>query len=364
MTGSVAPCRQCGSNTYVEPLHGERGGPPYCPICAGAWHAEHGRKRRAARVVIKALRGYDEAAGSLYGKDFDVLKLAAGSLPIYDADARAAPDGFRDLTTELLAATLALVHPDKHPPEMKAEANRITQELLALKPFVFPAREPEKPIPPTPKTEKADLDLDLSGVGDVVKKGFYLCEDCRDAVPYEYCNACRAEWEKREREESEKQAAIQRAEYKRRREWELAARELRKCKTCGIKFKRPRTDALYCSDTCRQRAHRKRRALVTDNTRLPPATSSSRDMCLEKRVLEILQKQPAVFLNDILPRDRTRSQYQALCLASVKLEREGKIESSRYLVRWGKPGYVVLHRPGYEIADHDEIPRLQKWHPF
>jgi hypothetical protein len=74
MTGA---CVKCGAHGYVMPLHGGRGGPQFCPLCAGAWHAEHGRRRRAARVVIKALKAYDKAGGSLYGKDFDELKLTA-----------------------------------------------------------------------------------------------------------------------------------------------------------------------------------------------------------------------------------------------------------------------------------------------
>ena len=354
MSGSVANCTNCGSNTYVEPLHGERGGPPYCPICAGAWHAEHGRRRRAARVVIKAMKGYDQAGGSLYGTEFDALKLAAGGLGIYHADARAAADEFRDLTTELLAATLALTHPDKHPPELKAEANRVTQELLALKPFVFLAPEPEKPA-----TETREPLVDLSGLKDALSRhGRYPCEDCRDAIPSHYCNACRAEYEKREREEFKKRTALQRAEYKRQRRRAVNERELRQCATCKAKFKRARTDARYCSDTCRQRAHRKTRAVVTDKQRSTAEPLTSRDICLEKRVLEILKKQPAVFLNDILPTDRTRAEYQALCLAAVKLEREGKIESTSYLTRCSKPGFKALHRPGYEIEYPGKIPRL------
>jgi hypothetical protein len=198
MTGTVARCTKCGSQTYVQPLHGERGGPPYCPICAGAWHAEHGRRRRAARILIKAMKAYDRAGGSLYDKDFDALKIAAGPA-MFAALLSASPyktigadDDFSDLTTELLTATLALTHPDKHPPEFQAEANRVTQELLALRPFVFPAPEPEKPLP--------------REANDVLPKDAqpserpYPCIDCANALPVDYCTECRERYD-RERDE-------------------------------------------------------------------------------------------------------------------------------------------------------------------
>jgi hypothetical protein len=358
MTGSIANCTQCGSQTFVEPLHGERGGPPYCPICAGAWHAEHGRKRRVARTLIKVMLAYDKAGGKLYDKEFDELKIAAcdSGVAVYDADARAAADEFRDLTTELLTATLALTHPDKHPPELKAEANRVTQELLALKPFVFPA--PALPAP-APKKPKPDSDeLDLSSLKNF--RQTYPCEACRDAVTFDYCDTCRAEYEKREREESEKRTKKQRAEYKLRRKLALAEREQRKCATCGMKFRVSRTDARYCSNPCRLRAHRKKQALETDKHSRTTQPSFIRFKSLENRILAVLKKHPAVFLNDILPVERTRAEYQALCLAAVKLEDEGRIESLSYWCRYSRPGHKVLHRPGYEIKDSHKIPRLKR----
>ena len=44
-----------------------------------------------------------------------------------------------ELTSEVLADTLKLTHPDHHPPERQELAHRVTQALLALQPFVFPA---------------------------------------------------------------------------------------------------------------------------------------------------------------------------------------------------------------------------------
>ncbi len=39
MSNYVTHCSRCGEHTYVTPLHGDKGGPLFCPLCAGAWHA-------------------------------------------------------------------------------------------------------------------------------------------------------------------------------------------------------------------------------------------------------------------------------------------------------------------------------------
>ena len=259
ITGNVATCTKCGSETYVEPLHGERGGPPYCPICAGAWHAEHGRKRRAARVLIKTMKGYEQAGGSLWGKDFDELKLAAGG---FDYLRRTGAEAdFSDLTTELLAATLALTHPDKHPPELKAEANRVTQELLALRPFVFPAPEPEPPPKPPSDVSSNNPRETLNETSQRA----YPCIDCTDALPSHYCNACRErydrEWDEQEKIEDAKRKKAnerQRQRYDRRRNAFLETLEFSTCSTCGEEFEPKRLHARYCCHACRQRAYVKR----------------------------------------------------------------------------------------------------------
>jgi hypothetical protein len=368
-TGSIASCTQCGSQTYVEPLHGERGGPPYCPICAGAWHAEHGQRRRAGRVVIRAIKAFFDAGGKSGDVDklknsaaLDSLPFAVDALDERTTDPLGYMDGIArldaadiDLTLELLAATLALTHPDKHPPEFKAEANRVTQLLLALKPFVFPAPKPKPVIP-----AGGDYGETTTRPARDKPSPAYPCADCADAVPADYCNACKAEWEKRQQQESEARTKKQRRAYKRRRERALVKRLQRQCPTCGMQFRIARTDARYCSDTCRKRAHRKTRALVTDKQSPTSASSSSRDMSLENRILKLLKRYPAVFLNDILPMERTRAEYQALCLAAVKLERENKIESFSYPFRWDSPGHKVLRRPGYSVERPSKIPRLIK----
>jgi hypothetical protein len=57
-----------------DAAHGEQGGPSVCPVCAGKWHAEHGRKRRAGRVVIRAIKAFEEAGGQW--TDVDKLKMS------------------------------------------------------------------------------------------------------------------------------------------------------------------------------------------------------------------------------------------------------------------------------------------------
>lgn len=99
-------------------------------------------------MFIRALKAYNAAGNRLYGEQFDELKLAAIGL----FSSNATSEGFKDLTTELLTAALALTR--RHPPERKAEAQRITQELTALMPFVFPAPEREPPrAKPLPRPE-------------------------------------------------------------------------------------------------------------------------------------------------------------------------------------------------------------------
>jgi hypothetical protein len=165
-----------------------------------------------------------------------------------------------------------------------------------------------------------------------------------------YCNACKAEWEKRQQEEFERRSAKQRAEYKRRRDRKLRRRPHRRCETCGAEFKRTRTDARYCSATCRQRAHRK---AVTDKSRTPQSPKSNRhNGAWERGILALLERHQAVFLNDLLPEERTRAQYQALVLTAVKLEDEGKIDSWSYAYRWDKPGSKVLLRRGYQLKNN------------
>ncbi len=146
--GTVTHCSRCGEHTYVTPLHGDKGGPLFCPLCAGAWHAEHTKRRKWGRIIVKAMEAYGREGGKW--TDFDKLKLAAAGYDILHLEADTLGAEIGDITTELLDDTIKLTHPDRHPPEHRELAQRVTSELLALRPFVFPAPKPEpapKPMP-------------------------------------------------------------------------------------------------------------------------------------------------------------------------------------------------------------------------
>src|SRR5262249_12694276 len=156
------------------------------------------------RIVIRAIKAFLDAGGK-YG-DIDKLKASATDLgfgldPLGYMDGVACMDGGdADLTSEFLAEVLQLTHPDHHPPERKELAHRVTQGLLALQPFVFPALKPEKPEKDIEDIE----DIDIKGVEKKPSEPAYPCGDCADAASYDYCDACRAEYEKREQQELEK----------------------------------------------------------------------------------------------------------------------------------------------------------------
>jgi hypothetical protein len=209
------------------------------------WDAEHRPLQRARRAAIKALKAYQAAGGSLYGKKFDQLTMFDG----------AAVADFKDLTTELLTAVIALTHPDRHPPERKAEALRVTQELTALKPFVFPEPEPSKPNDTYSNQTVIDLDKPSPP---------YPCEDCCDADPNFYCDQCKAKWDKEEagRREQREQKRKNKNARQRERYSALKKRRVRAkptvCASCNETFKPKRADAKFCSAACRQRAYVKR----------------------------------------------------------------------------------------------------------
>jgi hypothetical protein len=166
----------------LTPLHGpEKGGPLRCFVCAGAWHAAHRRRRR---VVIRAIKAFTDGGGSW--EDIDKLKITAmghgfgfGLDPLgYMAESATTADETILLTSEILADALRLVHPDVHPPERQELAKRVTQQLLALQPFVFPA---EKPKPIVPRDDGASRVTPIwrgknSPVVEPLRK--YPCTEC------------------------------------------------------------------------------------------------------------------------------------------------------------------------------------------
>ena len=305
----MGACTKCGEHGYVMPLHDERGGPPFCFMCAGAWHAEHAPRRRARRVLIKAMKAYEAAGGSVFGDDFDELKLAISGFVSFRREADAVGDDFADLTSELLAATIALTHPDKHPVERQAEATRVTQELHALKPFVFPTPDPEPPARPRKPSKPSDglFDTCREELNKASRQSF-PCDDCRDAIPMDYCDSCRAQHEKKWQEESDREDRERERKNARQREYyqiNKAAQRPIACATCGEKFKSKRSDAKYCSAACRQRAYVKRdgkvsnskplgkndieRAIKTLFTSKPDGAFTTEDLCEQVYCLDWAQ---------------------------------------------------------------------------
>ena len=269
-------CDGCKRRALLSPLHGpEKGGPLRCFVCAGAWHAEHGRRRKMGRVVIRAIKAFVDGGGSW--SDVDKLKQTAqlGDLgqaygvvvdPLgYMAETATTADETILLTSEILADALRLTHPDAHPPERRELANRVTRQLLALQPFVFPAVKP-KPVTPDRLQRNASdkvTDRDLKKPSG----SRYPCADCASTVPLFYCTACRAEFERRCQEERERKRPKQREWYARRKARRAMGKRPAPCAACGNEVRGKRKDARFCSGACRQRAHRK---AVTDKNKVAP----------------------------------------------------------------------------------------------
>jgi hypothetical protein len=252
-------CAVCGQNHYCTPLHGENGGPFCCLTCIGKWHGEHGRKRRLGRIAIRALHAFLEAGGRV--SDLDKLKLAAmagtpGSVFIfreldplaYMAGVSALGDEIIDLTPQLLDDAVKLTHPDMQPPERRDIAHRTTQALLALKPFVFPAPAPKAPPKYDPNVTAKSRSADTPSQS----RDKYPCTECASTLPRFYCDKCRARWDSDNAKEREKEREKQRNYRKRRR-----MRHAVQC-VCGVLVRGKRKDARFCSDKCRQNAHRRK----------------------------------------------------------------------------------------------------------
>lgn len=245
---------------FVVALHGDKGGPPVCLICAGKWNAEHGKKRRLGRIVIRSMKAFMDGGGR--AADLDKLKNSA-LIGGWSDDPWCDPLGYLhgvaktadeviELTSALLADAIRLAHPDCHPPERKELAHRTTQGLLALQPFVFPAPVPKPPPVPTPGASRSD-----SAVAEVAKKSpRYPCPECASTVPFFYCDPCKAEWTKIEEKRRAAERVQRRNQRQRRRKFLASMQPARLCANCGAKLESKRLDARFCSDTCRQKVHR------------------------------------------------------------------------------------------------------------
>ena len=237
-----------------------------CPICAGEWNAKHTRRRKFGRVLAKAAQLYLVNGGKIIDAKTIVCTAGMGKWfgrsldPLgYAADTIFAEVG--DITSELLDDVLQLTHPDRHPPERQDLAKRVTQELLALKPFVFPAPKP----PPAPTyTPPRDTSVKSPpGTATEPSQPTYPCDLCAETVPDSNRDPCKTEYKRRRDEERERERAKQRKQYARRQQRRRWCRPPKLCAACGAEVEGKRLDASYCSAACRQRAHRRRR--ITGN---------------------------------------------------------------------------------------------------
>jgi hypothetical protein len=126
-------CEGCGQHFFLIPLHGGKGGTLRRPPCVGGWNAEHGRRRRTGRLVIRSANAFLDAAVTY--SEIDQLTLSAGDLlpslhlnPLgYMVDSALRDGRDVDLTSELLGDLLKLTRPDHQPPKCKEMAHRVTQ---------------------------------------------------------------------------------------------------------------------------------------------------------------------------------------------------------------------------------------------
>jgi hypothetical protein len=81
----------------------------------------------------------------------------------------------------------------------------------------------------------------------------------------------------------------------------------------------------------------------------------------QRGILAALEQHPAVYLMDLLPRPRTRSQVVALNRAARLLQQAGKIRMVRWSVTVPGDGrcFVAVARPGYEVHYRDDVPRIR-----
>jgi hypothetical protein len=268
---TIGTCPICTKATYLIPLHGEQGGPLMCPICVGVQNATQTRRRKFGHLAAKMIRLYIENGG----KASDIIELAQVipvcliglGIPKDEAPAllRAAGDvaaGLGELTAELLADTLQLTHPDRHPSERQELAKRVTQELLALQPFVLPAPKPEPAHAPP---RNGSVDVGRRAPKEPLQPR-YPCELCADLQPRFYCDRCKAEWDRRQQHAGVERRswwsarlAKQREQYANRQRRKKARRGPIMCAAgCGIEVQSKRKDSRYCSAACRQRAYRQR----------------------------------------------------------------------------------------------------------
>jgi hypothetical protein len=213
----------CQSDVLVGPLHGVNGGPLLCLHHRVWWDADDKRERQRKINLVEAF-------------GFSTVGLHRDE-PCY-------------LTTETLEDAIFLCHPDRHPEERKAIANRATKELLALRGYTRPRPEPKLVV----TNNASDSPEHAKAVTKPLKP--ILCESCFLTTPFFYCDACRKIHEAGQQRGKDLR---NKKDRKRRARQRLRAfgYQPRKCLSCGSQFD-GRKDARFCSNKCRVRQHRQR----------------------------------------------------------------------------------------------------------
>jgi hypothetical protein len=223
---------------FLAPLHGEKGGPLMCIPCRLQWDHENAKDLQRCSEWKRELHGAGGGFNAILGRKFTYLTL------------------------ELLHDAIALTHPDRHPPERAEEAQRVTAELLELKPYT-----PPKPKPPPPPPPVTDNRPSASGISQKPLRIDYPCATCFLTVPYYYCDACRKKWDEIKQRERDHRKKVQKR-YRERRKERRKLRLYRPCEAAGCDkhFWPRRKDSRYCSSKCRQRQHRARRGDLSPKT--------------------------------------------------------------------------------------------------
>jgi hypothetical protein len=208
----MSDCTNCGAGgLLLVALHGDRGGPDVCVRCSGELLG-----KASARA---------KKEGQMFGAMFGAMFRRAGRTRARRRNARGRRSS--SVTPTGIRRTAA-------------------SSPRALRPYVKPRK------PPDPPPRDVSTNVPKVHVARPVTDA-YPCATCRHLIPFDYCDPCRARWDREREDERERDRAYRRALRARKR----AARCSTKC-ACGKWFVPSRSDQRYCSPACRQSAYRER----------------------------------------------------------------------------------------------------------